>query len=71
MIVLPGGKTLPRGITGPKLKLDIKNLSDNLSGFGGAVGLNKAGTSLVVGAGPIKLGSESEAGAVYVFENIK
>ncbi len=44
--------------------------SDNLNGFGGAVGLNKAGTSLVVSAGPIKLGSESEAGAVYVFENI-
>ncbi|SCZ58269.1 hypothetical protein SAMN02982990_01183 [Photorhabdus luminescens] len=45
--------------------------SDNLNGFGKAVGLNKAGTSLAVGATSESVDSKSKAGAVYVFENIK
>ncbi|OCQ51058.1 hypothetical protein Ppb6_03770 [Photorhabdus australis subsp. thailandensis] len=44
--------------------------SDNLNGFGGPVGLNKAGTSLVVGAMSESVDSQSKAGAVYVFENV-
>ncbi len=44
--------------------------SDNLNGFGGPVGLNKAGTSLVVGATSESVDSKSKAGAVYIFENI-
>nr|WP_244866639.1 hypothetical protein [Photorhabdus heterorhabditis] len=45
--------------------------SDNLNGFGGSVGLNKAGTSLVVGATSESVDSKSRAGAVYVFEDVK
>ncbi|MCC8375203.1 hypothetical protein CKY10_09680 [Photorhabdus sp. HUG-39] len=45
--------------------------SDNLNGFGGSVGLNKAGTSLAVGATIENVDSKSKAGAVYVFENVK
>ncbi|MER2369956.1 hypothetical protein ABS872_05155 [Photorhabdus laumondii] len=44
--------------------------SDNLNGFGGPVGLNKAGTSLAVGAASEGVDSKSKAGAVYIFENI-
>nr|WP_246550517.1 hypothetical protein [Photorhabdus caribbeanensis] len=44
--------------------------SDNLNGFGGPVGLNKAGTSLVVGAMSESVDSKSKVGAVYIFENI-
>ncbi len=45
--------------------------SDNLNGFGGPVGLNKAGTSLAVGATSEGVDSKPKAGAVYVFENVK
>ncbi len=45
--------------------------SDNLNGFGGPVGLNKTGTSLVVGATSESVDSQPQAGAVYVFENVK
>ncbi|RKS56895.1 hypothetical protein BDD30_3528 [Photorhabdus asymbiotica] len=45
--------------------------SDNLNGFGGPVGLNKAGTSLAVGATSEGVDSKSKAGAVYIFENMK
>ncbi|ERT11155.1 hypothetical protein O185_20950 [Photorhabdus temperata J3] len=51
--------------------LDPSGNSDNLNDFGKAVGLNKAGTSLAVGATSESVGSESKAGAVYVFENVK
>ncbi len=51
--------------------LDPSGNSDNLNGFGKAVSLNKAGTSLAVGAMSESVGSESKAGAVYVFENVK
>ncbi|MCA6219941.1 hypothetical protein [Photorhabdus antumapuensis] len=45
--------------------------SDNLNGFGQAVCLNKAGTSFAVGAVVESVDSQPQAGAVYVFENIK
>ncbi|WP_434525157.1 hypothetical protein [Photorhabdus asymbiotica] len=45
--------------------------SDNLNGFGGPVGLNKAGTSLAVGATLESVDAKSKAGAVYIFENVK
>ncbi|RAW64757.1 MULTISPECIES: hypothetical protein [unclassified Photorhabdus] len=51
--------------------LDPSGNSDNLDSFGGAVGLNKAGTSLAVGVISMKIGSASEASAVYIFENVK
>nr|WP_244866641.1 hypothetical protein [Photorhabdus heterorhabditis] len=51
--------------------LDPSGNSDNLNGFGKAVGLNKAGTSLAVGADSESVDSQPQAGAVYVFENIK
>ncbi|MCT8345606.1 hypothetical protein LG003_22945, partial [Photorhabdus kleinii] len=44
--------------------------SDNLNGFGGPIGLNKAGTSLVVGATSESVDFKLKAGAVYIFENI-
>nr|WP_283258065.1 hypothetical protein [Photorhabdus luminescens] len=44
--------------------------SDNLNGFGKAVGLNKAGTILAVGARSESVDSQPNAGAVYVFENV-
>ncbi|TDB53382.1 hypothetical protein [Photorhabdus luminescens] len=44
--------------------------SDNLNGFGKAVGLNKAGTILAVGARSENVDSQPNAGAVYVFENV-
>ncbi|MBS9426868.1 hypothetical protein CE143_09640 [Photorhabdus luminescens] len=51
--------------------LDPSGNSDNLDSFGGVVGLNKAGTSLAVGVISMKVGSASEASAVYIFENVK
>ncbi|WP_387691108.1 hypothetical protein [Photorhabdus sp. RM71S] len=51
--------------------MEILNPSDNLNGFGGPVGLNKAGTSFAVGAAVESVDSKPKAGAVYVFENIK
>ncbi|PQQ25616.1 hypothetical protein [Photorhabdus hindustanensis] len=51
--------------------LDPSGNSDNLNSFGGAVGLNKAGTSLAVGVISMKIGSASGASSVYVFENVK
>ncbi|QXF33391.1 hypothetical protein CE143_09665 [Photorhabdus luminescens] len=51
--------------------LDPSGNSDNLNSFGGAVGLNKAGTSLAIGVISRKIGSASRASAVYVFENVK
>ncbi|WP_323834402.1 hypothetical protein [Photorhabdus africana] len=51
--------------------LDPSGNSDNLNGFGQAVSLNRWETSLAVGAVSAKVGSVSEAGAVYVFENVK
>ncbi|MCW7550760.1 hypothetical protein OO184_23215 [Photorhabdus sp. APURE] len=51
--------------------MEILNPSDNLNGFGGPVGLNKAGTSFAVGAVVESVDSKPKAGAVYVFENIK
>ncbi|MER2369955.1 hypothetical protein ABS872_05150 [Photorhabdus laumondii] len=50
--------------------LDPSGNSDNLNGFGGSIGLNKAGTSLVVGADSESVDSKSKAGVVYVFENV-
>ncbi|MCA6219942.1 hypothetical protein [Photorhabdus antumapuensis] len=44
--------------------------SDNLNGFGGPIGLNKAGTSLVVSATSESVDFKLKAGAVYIFENI-
>ncbi|WP_387465025.1 hypothetical protein [Photorhabdus sp. RM323S] len=51
--------------------LDPSGNSDNLNGFGKAVSLNRWETSLAVGAVSAKVGSASEAGAVYIFENVK
>ncbi|MBS9423766.1 hypothetical protein EAE90_08660 [Photorhabdus caribbeanensis] len=51
--------------------LDPSGNSDNLNDFGKAIGLNKAGTSLVVGATSESVDSKSRAGAVYVFEDVK
>ncbi|WP_065390627.1 hypothetical protein [Photorhabdus namnaonensis] len=51
--------------------LDPSGNSDNLNGFGKAVSLNKLGTSLAVGAVSNKVDSAPEAGAVYIFENVK
>ncbi|MBS9426867.1 hypothetical protein [Photorhabdus akhurstii] len=51
--------------------LDPSGNSDNLNGFGKAVSLNRWETSLAVSAVSAKVGSVSEAGAVYVFENVK
>ncbi len=51
--------------------LDPSGNSDNLNGFGQAVSLNRWETSLAVGAVSAKVGSVSEAGAVYIFENVK
>ncbi len=50
---------------------DSSGNSDNLNGFGKAVSLNRWETSLAVGAVSAKVGSVSEAGAVYIFENVK
>ncbi len=50
---------------------DSSGNSDNLNGFGKAVSLNRWETSLAVGAVSAEVGSVSEAGAVYVFENVK
>ncbi|KAA1189089.1 hypothetical protein [Photorhabdus heterorhabditis] len=51
--------------------LDPSGNSDNLNGFGKAISLNRWETCLAVGAVSAKVGSVSEAGAVYVFENVK
>ncbi len=51
--------------------LDPSGNSDNLNGFGKAVCLNKAGTSLAVGATSESVDSQLQAGAVYVFEDVK
>ncbi|KGM25701.1 hypothetical protein KS18_25035, partial [Photorhabdus luminescens] len=45
--------------------------SDNLNDFGNVISLNKAGTSLAVGADSESVDSQPQAGAVYVFENVK
>ncbi|MEQ2017824.1 hypothetical protein ABLB90_14970 [Photorhabdus bodei] len=51
--------------------LDPSGNLDNLNGFGKAVSLNRWETNLAVGAVSAEVGSVSEAGAVYVFENVK
>ncbi|WP_387691112.1 hypothetical protein [Photorhabdus sp. RM71S] len=51
--------------------LDPSGNLDNVNGFGKAVSLNKLGTSLAVGAVLTKVGSAPEAGAVYIFDNVK
>ncbi len=43
----------------------------NLDTFGGSVSLNKAGTILAVGAESESVDSQLQAGAVYVFEDVK
>ncbi len=51
--------------------LDPSGNLDNVNGFGKAVSLNKLGTSLAVGAILTTVGSAPEAGAVYIFDNVK
>ncbi len=51
--------------------LDPSGNLDNVNGFGKAVSLNKLGTSLAVGAVLTKVDSAPEAGAVYIFDNVK
>ncbi|OWO84125.1 hypothetical protein B5C26_03570 [Photorhabdus luminescens] len=51
--------------------LDPSGNPDNLDTFGGSVSLNKVGTILAVGAASEGVDSKSEAGAVYVFEDVK
>ncbi len=51
--------------------MEILDPSGNSETFGVSVSLNKAGTILAVGAASENVDSKSEAGAVYVFEDVK